>query len=322
MVSAVSVVFIVLYGNRNIAPNVSAASLIMVDKTALLEDWFKKRLVKCFLVTYANQRNSNLSVPVKSMKQGDFSSLAKEYINRPGYSDLALKIIKGTILSNRPTPKLMIADVGAGTGKLTEQLVELGDFVNAVEPNDAMRAEGEKEVKSSKVKWSKGSGEATGLDSASVDWLLMGSSFHWVDLVKGLNEFFRVLKPGGSFTAIWNPRNIESSELHQRIEEGIYKIAPKIVRKSSGGRKFTEDLHQKLISTGQFKDSFMIEVPHEEIMSPERYLGAWRSVNDIQAQTTKEEFERILKSIEAEISGLSSITVPYLSRAWTVRRVN
>lgn len=37
---------------------------------------------------------------------------------------------------------IMVADVGAGTGKLTENLIELGLHGYAVEPNDAMRGEG------------------------------------------------------------------------------------------------------------------------------------------------------------------------------------
>lgn len=54
-----------------------------------------------------------------------------------------------------------------------------------------------------------------------VDWVLMGSSFHWADAPRAREEFRRILKPGGFFTAIWNPRDIQRSKLHMQIEETI-----------------------------------------------------------------------------------------------------
>lgn len=60
-----------------------------------------------------------------------------------------------------------------------------------------------------------------------------------------------------------------------------------------------------------------MESTEEVVMSKERYLGAWRSVNDIQAQAGPERFEEIMRAIEARIADLDEITVPYLTRAWT-----
>lgn len=253
------------------------------------------------------------------MKQGDFTTLAGAYINRPGYSLEVLNLLmKHTGIA--ADSDCIIADVGAGTGKLTENLLSLGLNVVAVEPNDAMRAEGVRQTSRWKIEWRRGSGENTGLPANSVDWLLMGSSFHWVEREAGLNEFYRVLKPGGFFTALWNPRDIDRSPLHQKIEQRIHSMIPNLNRVSSGAAKFTQTLHTDLVSTGQFERSIMIEAPHEEQMSRERYLGAWRSVNDIQAQAGPERFKQVLDAIEEEISGLSDVVVPYKTRSWTVQR--
>lgn len=62
-----------------------------------------------------------------------------------------------------------------------------------------------------------------------------------------------------------------------------------------------------------------MECVHEELMSKERYMNIWRSVNDIQVQAGKEGFLRILNNIENKISHLNEIAVPYKSRAWTVQ---
>ena len=63
-----------------------------------------------------------------------------------------------------------------------------------------------------------------------------------------------------------------------------------------------------------------MEARHEIAMSHERYIGAWRSVNDIQAQAGPELFPRLLDSIRAKISHLEQVVVPYKTRAWTVTR--
>ncbi len=75
------------------------------------------------------------------MKHGDFTELAKFYRNRPGYSGVVLECLKNHVLNSIGEGK--VADIGAGTGKLTENLAGLGLGGFAVEPNEAMRAEAE-----------------------------------------------------------------------------------------------------------------------------------------------------------------------------------
>lgn len=254
------------------------------------------------------------------MKQGDYTVLAKDYINRPGYSLLVLTNLAAYVRSNQNG--FLIVDVGAGTGKLTENLLELGyNNIIAVEPNEAMRAEGICLTERRGVKWFAGSGEATKLEDNSADWILMASSFHWTDARLSLPEFRRVLKPGGFFTVLWNPRNLESCTLQARIETRIHEIIPGIKRVSSGSAKHTKDIENILVSTGDFKDVLFVEARHEVVMSKERYMGVWRSVSDIQAQAGSRKFKEILGAIEAEIDDLSEIVVPYKTRSWTVQVV-
>lgn len=254
------------------------------------------------------------------MQLGDFSSLAKQYIHRPAYNDHLLKTLL-QYTGYLQKPEFSVADVGAGTGKLTKMLLEKGLNVIAVEPNDAMREEGIAYTCGYDVQWQTGSGEETGLPDESVDWLLMASSFHWTDPLKSLPEFARVLKPDGYVTVIWNPRDIESSELHSRIEQNIYDIAPNIVRVSSGSKSSTKKWEDVLVSTGHFRNVILMEVSHCEIMTKERYLGAWNSVNDIQVQAGTDKWSKILMMIEKEIAHLDVVEVPYKNRAWTAQRI-
>ena len=254
------------------------------------------------------------------MKLGDFTELAKNYIHRPGYSTEVLRMIGCYVGMDRHG--FLVADVGAGTGKLTENLVQIGLSGYAVEPNDAMREEGIKAFHDkSSFRWLAGSAEETGLKDNSVDWVLMGSSFHWADAPRALEEFYRILKPGGYFTAIWNPRDIDGNELHEKIEKMIEEEIPGLTRISSGSKKNIGDIESKLLSTKRFSNLIFVEGSHEVVMSKQRYIGVWKSVNDIQAQAGKEGFERIIYNIENIIAPYQEIVVPYKSRAWTVQAV-
>ncbi len=254
------------------------------------------------------------------IKRGDFTLLAESYRNRPGYSRRVLDILRCYIQSGKND--FTVADVGAGTGKLTEDLAALNLKGYAVEPNDAMRSEGVSQLKQIKqFQWRAGSAEQTGLPDNSVDWVLMGSSFHWTKLDQALREFQRILRPGGCFTALWNPRDILRSELEQLVEKKILSLVPNLKRVSSGSSEFTIDLDEKLMKTGIFKKAFYLEAFDEVMMSPDRYKGAWQSVNDIQAQAGPENFRALLAYIDELIKDKSQIRMVYKTRAWTAECV-
>ena len=255
------------------------------------------------------------------MKHGDFTELAKKYINRPAYNNSLLDFITKNI-AQVDHSKTIVAEVGAGTGKLTKMLNEMNFLVNAVEPNDAMRNEGINYTKDTNVHWSKGTGEDTGLESNKYDWAVMASSFHWTDPDKSLPEFYRILKPNKFFTIIWNPRDIKSSQLHTEIEEIIYSNIPTLKRKSSGGRSQTKKWEDILTQTGHFKNVIYSEISYNQKISKEKYMGAWESVNDIRVQAGEEKFRYILSLIEKKISKIDQIEVPYKNTSWSAQRID
>lgn len=254
------------------------------------------------------------------MKQGDFTKVAKHYHNRPAYSSMLIeKLIR--CINDKNKQNLNVVEVGAGTGKLTKILAnEFGLNIVAVEPNDNMREEGIKYTKDcSNITWKKGSGEETNIESNIADWVIMASSFHWTDPKKSLAEFNRILTGGGYFTAIWNPRHIVKGSIFDEIETEIKNIVPELDRVSSGTQN-VKKWEEILVSTGDFTDCFFMECDYKELWDKERYLGAWHSVNDIQAQAGEKRWKEILDMIEAKISHMQSIEIPYKIRAWTARK--
>ena len=89
---------------------------------------------------------------------------------------------------------------------------------------------------------------------------------------------------------------------------------------SSGRSGITETLSERLWASSYFDDVVYLEGRHVIEMTPERYLGAWRSVNDLQVQLGTENFLSFLNFVEERISGLTIIEATYLTRAWSARR--
>ena len=104
----------------------------------------------------------------------------------------------------RLAPGQRVADVGAGTGKFTRLLVATGAEVLAIEPVDAMRAE---LGRVPQVVALAGTAQALPLESASLDAITCAQAFHWFAHSASLDEFARVLRPGGRLGLVWNVRD-------------------------------------------------------------------------------------------------------------------
>lgn len=252
------------------------------------------------------------------MKHGDFTSLAANYaLYRPGYSPLVLDAFVGLAEGQG---ERVCADVGAGTGICSRQLAERGLRVLAVEPNDAMREEGERGTGPLNIAWRKGSAENTGLETASVDMACMASSFHWPDFDLAVREFHRILRPGGLFMALWNTRRYESNPLLVEIEDYLHTLVPELRRVSSGRSEFCATLTERLSQRSEFEDVLYLEGRHTEEQSPERYIGLWESVNDVRVQAGEERFRRFIDYIRERTAGVPFIEAEYLTRAWIARK--
>ncbi|WP_036316489.1 class I SAM-dependent methyltransferase [Microbacterium sp. B24] len=130
-----------------------------------------------------------------------FGSAAKEYeAGRPTYPAAAVRWLLAPI-----GPRPRVADVGAGTGKLTAALVDAGADVIAVEPDAAMLATLRETLPA--VETLIGSAERMNLPDESVDAVAFGQAWHWVDVAAASVEVGRVLKPGGVLGLVWNIRD-------------------------------------------------------------------------------------------------------------------
>jgi ubiquinone/menaquinone biosynthesis C-methylase UbiE len=254
------------------------------------------------------------------MTHGDFTGLAGDYAKfRPGYAPQIATAILSYV--GRDAACVDAADIGAGTGIWTRMLAARGvHSVVAVEPNDDMRGQGIETSRGTDIIWRKGSAEATGLPDGSADLVSMASSLHWADFDKACEEFHRILRPGGVFVALWNARFIEANPLLVEIEAEIARLKPDVRRVSSGRSGIAEQLTDMLSAKPKFTDVLYLEGKHSAQQTPEQYIGAWRSVNDLQVQLGPELFREFLEFAGKRVAGLAAIETTYVTRAWAARR--
>ena len=138
-----------------------------------------------------------------------FSSRVSDYVRyRPHYPRELIAWLRDTVGF---APAWRVADVGSGTGIFSKLLLENGNVVIAVEPNDAMRVEAESALSSfPNFESVRGTAEATTLAEHRVDLVTAAQAFHWFDPVATRREFARILKPGGWTLVVFNTRRSAS----------------------------------------------------------------------------------------------------------------
>jgi SAM-dependent methyltransferase len=155
-----------------------------------------------------------------------FSSRVENYVRyRPSYPPAILEPLRQVCgLTSDHT----IADVGAGTGLLSELFLKNGNRVYGVEPNREMRAAAERLLAHHENFISvAGTAEATTLPDQSVAFVVAGQAFHWFDPVRARQEFLRILRPGGWVALAWNYRRVTATPFMAAYEALVQRYSSK-----------------------------------------------------------------------------------------------
>jgi SAM-dependent methyltransferase len=146
-----------------------------------------------------------------------FGTVAESYdLYRPGPPGAA-KELAGDLRG------LDVLEVGAGTGKLTRFLLELGANVSVIEPDEDMRKVLTR--RSPDVRVLLGQAESVPAEDASFDAVFSSSAWHWFTQPDATNELARVLRDDGSLQVWWNgfsrdvPWMVELTKLREREDD-------------------------------------------------------------------------------------------------------
>lgn len=117
------------------------------------------------------------------------------------------------LLAGSPQEPRDVLDIGAGTGKYTELMVQQGWNLWATDPSADMLAQ--LKAKLPAVETFLGKAEHLALPDASIDLVVVAQAWHWFDPVQASSEIARVLRPGGTLGLIWNQLDVGIPWVHR-----------------------------------------------------------------------------------------------------------
>ncbi|GAA1763968.1 class I SAM-dependent methyltransferase [Agromyces humatus] len=222
--------------------------------------------------------------------------------SRPGYPTAAIEWLIGDAIR--------VLDLGAGTGKLTEALVELDRDVTAVDPVEEMLDELEIAVPG--VPRILGTAEDIPLEDRSVDAVVAGQAWHWFIPARAVPEIARVLRPGGVLGLVWNSRDIRSDWLRQAGE----------IMDERHDASATFETYVKVGPPFGAIEEHTVE--WVERMSRQRFLDLVRSRSYFITSTEAEQHAMLaaletLLETHPDLAGADELEVPYLTHCYRTR---
>jgi ubiquinone/menaquinone biosynthesis C-methylase UbiE len=203
--------------------------------------------------------------------------------------------------------RLRVADVGAGTGKLTRTLVAAGHEVVAVDPSEGMLAALRAAVPGTPT--FVGTGEQLPLPDASVDVVTVAQAWHWFDADAATFETARVLRPGGVLGIAWHVRD-ETVPWVRELTELTHPVleSDRVPAALPGPPGFTP------LERETFRYEQRLTV--EELVT---LASSWSYV------ATRPDCERVLGEVRAlgerAAAGRGVLVVPHHTRCYRARRV-
>ncbi|MGO4690969.1 class I SAM-dependent methyltransferase [Glaciibacter sp. 2TAF33] len=218
------------------------------------------------------------------------------HLHRPGYPGETVSWLLGGAVD--------VLDLGAGTGKLTAELVRRGATVTAVDPSDDMLRVLRSRLP--QVTTLRGSAEQIPLADASVDLVTVAQAWHWVDAEAASAEVARVLRPGGRLALVWNSRD-ESvgwvDELSAAMHQGLHEAG-----------RYRPTLGAGLVVTGQRADSWLHHTTRAGILALSTTRSYYLVAPPAEQQAMLGRIEAVLDR-HAETSG-TAVDLPYLTECW------
>jgi SAM-dependent methyltransferase len=199
-----------------------------------------------------------------------------------------------------------VADVGAGTGKLTRTLVAAGHEVVAVDPSEGMLAMLRAALPGTPTFI--GTGEQLPLPDASVDAVTVAQAWHWFDAEAAAAEIARVLRPGGVLGIAWHIRDETVPWVHELTELTHPMLS-------------SSDSKSTLLESPAFEPRERTVFRYEQRLTVEELVtlaSSWSYV------ATRPDRERVLRQVrelgERVAAGRGALVVPHDTRCFRFRR--
>jgi len=254
-----------------------------------------------------------------------FESWAGEYDRfRPPYPEELFDTIRQRLgLSERP----QVVDLGAGTGRASLAMAELGWRVTAVEPGkgmlDVLRANATD--RGLLVSTVQGQAEATGLDPGTAELVTAAQAFHWFNQGQALAEVARIVRPGGGVALFWNVRDAERSPFlaeYAALLDGYVGDDNDMGRYERVGR---DQLRASFAASSAFEPLELVNLHHEVSMTAGEFVALAFTASYVRVGLDPDRQDRFRLDLAALLgrhghADATPFPVPYRIDLWVARR--
>ncbi|HEY1480266.1 MAG TPA: class I SAM-dependent methyltransferase [Gaiellales bacterium] len=204
-----------------------------------------------------------------------------------------------------------VADLAAGTGKLTRLLVPHASTIVAIEPSPAMRRAFQLALPD--VEIVDGRAEEIPLPDASLDLVTVGEAFHWFRPAPAIAEIGRVLRPGGALVIAFNEWRTDAAPWLRNVFSR--ERSGRRVRRP--GRNWRRTLEQSELFDGYCEAAR----PHEQQLTPSGFVDLVRSMSHVNAldEDARAAYVESLRLLVDE-QAPTPLIVPIRTRAFAARR--
>ncbi|HEX4530302.1 MAG TPA: class I SAM-dependent methyltransferase [Acidimicrobiia bacterium] len=235
---------------------------------------------------------------------------------RPSYpADAVDWIVHSLDLS----PGARVCDLAAGTGKFTRLLgARLVDAeLVAVEPVEGMRRFLAASLP--RVPVVSAVAESCPFAPGSFDGIAVAQAFQWFDARRALEEFHRVLRPGGRLALVWNARDRSVPWVDR-----VWAIMDR-VEKRAPWRAHDEWKESAFVETPWFGPLTEATFHHEQLLTPDDLVERVRSVSHVavlppdRREAVLDEVRSLLRTDPATV-GRDRLALPYRVDAYWAER--
>lgn len=201
-----------------------------------------------------------------------FKNIADIYDKyRPEYPKEYIEYLKKSCNLNSESK---VADIGAGTGIFTKQLLDNDLFVLAVEPNEDMRNVLKEKLKDyKKFIEIDGTAENTNISNKSIDIVTASQAFHWFDIDGFRKECKRILKPNGKVCLLWNMLDM-NSDITKEQEQIHYKYTKRTFKYKEVDKIVIKDKRDEMIEEFFKYGSYELKVVENNLINTEsQFIG-------------------------------------------------
>ncbi len=206
------------------------------------------------------------------MESEMFNQMADFYDKfRPSYP---LETINSIVKTADLTPGSQVLEIGAGSGKATEQFAAYGFEMLCMDPGEDLVHKGNERFRDQNITFVATRFENYALPHAHFDAIVAAQSFHWIPKPQGYSLCASTLKKHGWLMPFWNIELIYDTELDQDLLSILEKhSAFTATMKTDDYNDRVERISKDIAASGYFYEPQITQTYWEKIYTAEEYFG-------------------------------------------------